>query len=194
MNLNVLIYFLLFLFFQTAFADPIRLSVSNETQYFYQNPKNSSALFSKFEIKLYGSKEINDIFSFRYDTTLNYVHLSKQDQKQIVLTPTRFGFFGQGSVFDYQIGFWQYSPEGTDINNLFDVIHGKDFRQPFSSENLSSFGLLLSTSFSFIDWKIFYVPQNSKSILPDTQSPWWPRTDSLPVKNAKRVGVSTICF
>ncbi len=170
--------------FQTARADPVRMSVSEETQYFYLNPKSSSTLFSKIEIKLYGAKEISDSFSFKYDSTLNYVHLSKQDQKQVVVTPTRFGFFHEGSVFDYQVGFWQYAPEGTDINNLFDVIHGKDFRQPFSSENLSSFGLLLRANLDLLDWKLFFIPQNSKSILPDTQSPWWPRTDSLPVKNA----------
>ncbi len=184
MSFYKLIFFSSLLFFQNTFAEPVRLSVSEETQYFYLYPKNSAFLFSKVELSLFGSWEISPDLSFRYDTTANYVHLSKQDLKQGLLIPTRLGFFGAASVFDYQIGFWQYAPEGTDLNNLFDVIHGKDFRQPLASENLSSLGLLLRTSFNFIDWKLFYIPYNTKSILPETQSPWWPRTEALPVQNA----------
>lgn len=184
MNFLLFLKFFLILFSQSAKADSDRIAVSYENQYFYLRPKNSAELFSKLEIKLYGSKKISDSFSFKYDTTLNYVHLTKQDEKKVLVIPTQLGFFGGGSIFDYQLGFWQYTPEGTDINNLFDVIHGKDFRQPFSSENLSSFGILIGASFDFISWKLFYIPKNSKSILPDTQSPWWPRTDALPVQNA----------
>ncbi|OFZ28449.1 MAG: hypothetical protein A2622_04945 [Bdellovibrionales bacterium RIFCSPHIGHO2_01_FULL_40_29] len=169
---------------QSLWAEPTRLSIANEVQYFYLNPKNSSPFFSKLEIKLYGSAELSDALDFKYNTTLNYVHLSQQDQKQMLINPTEFGFFGSASIFDYQLGFWQYTPEGPDINNLFNVIHGKDYRQPFSSENLSSLGLLVSATYEILTFKAFYIPKNSKSILPDTQSPWWPRTDTLPISNS----------
>ncbi len=147
-------------------------------------PKNSANIYSKTEIKSYGAFELSDAFSLKYDTTLNYVYLNKQDRKKAVLNPNRLGLFGSASFFDYQIGFWQHTAEGTDLNNLFDVVHGKDYRNPFSAENLSSAGLHLSATVDFLNWQIYYIPQNVKSILPDTQSPWWPRTGALPLTNS----------
>lgn len=167
-----------------CFAEPLRFSLSDENQYFYLNPKNSGTFFSKLEIKSFGAFDLGEDHSFKYDTTINYVYLNKQDLKKAVVNPNRFGFFGSTAFLDYQLGFWQHSADGTDLNNLFDVVHGKDYRNPFSSEKLSAAGLHLSTTFDLLNLQIFYIPQNVKSILPDTQSPWWPRTDALPITNS----------
>ncbi len=176
--------FLVLIFSELCAAEPLRFSISDENQYFYLNPKNSANFYSKLEIKSFGAFEFTDDHSFKYDATINYVHLSKQDLKKATLIPNRFGLFGSFAFLDYQLGFWQHSAEGTDLNNLFDVVHGKDYRNPFSSENLSAAGLHLSASFDLLNWRLFFIPQNVKSILPDTQSPWWPRTDALPITNS----------
>lgn len=169
----------------SAIADPLRFGVSTEVQSFYLNPKSSSSLFTKYEFKTFGQYDLTKHLRFKTDLTVNYVQLNpKQDRKQWVLNPNEFGFVGSNKAFDYELGFWTLVPEGTDINNIFDVIHGKDFRQPFASENLSSLGLLIKSHALNFDYSLFYIPKNRKSILPDTQSPWWPRTESFPIQSS----------
>ncbi len=172
------------IFSKLCFAEPLRFSISDENQYFYLNPKNSAAFFSKLEIKSFGGFDLSEEHSFKFDMSINYVYLNKQDLKKALVNPNRFGFFGSTSFLDYQLGFWQHSADGTDLNNLFDVVHGKDYRNPFLSENLSAAGLHLSATFDLLNLQFFYIPHNVKSILPDTQSSWWPRTDARPITNS----------
>lgn len=169
---------------QRVQSEPLHLSFSSEFQSFYLNPKNSSQFFSKYEIKTIGEYDLNSKLQFRTNASLNTTYLEKQDQKKVVLNPTDFGLYGSTKYFDYQIGSWVFTPEGTDLNNIFDVIHGKDYRQPFNSESLASWGLLTKAHFYKFDYSLFYIPKNLKSILPDTQSPWWPRTSSIPISNS----------
>lgn len=167
----------------SAFADPLRFAVSTEVQSFYLNPKSSSALFSKYEFKTFGQFELTKNLRFKTDMSVNYVQLSKQDQKQTVFNPNELGFNGSLGIFDYQLGSWTMVPEGTDLNNIFDVVHAKDYRQPFASENLASTGVLIKSHVFNFDYSLFYIPTNRKSLLPDTQSPWWPRTDTFPIQS-----------
>lgn len=176
--------FLLLTFSSFVFAEPLRYSFSTEVQDFYLNPKNSANLFTKYEFKIAGSHELNPSFTLKSNATINYVQLLKQDQKKILLNPTDFGIYYSNSVLDLNLGGWTLSPEGTDLNNIFEVIHGRDYRQPFSADNLASFGALFDLHAGKLDFKIFYIPLNTKSLLPDTQSAWWPRTDALPVTNS----------
>ncbi|MFZ3230153.1 MAG: hypothetical protein WA160_08105 [Pseudobdellovibrio sp.] len=163
----------------------MRFSFSTEAQSFYLNPKSSSSVFSKYEFKTFNAYEITSSLQFKSELSLNYTYLlTKQDQKQVVLNSNEFGFSGSSNLLDYQFGFWTLNPEGTDLNNIFDVIHGKDYRQPFASESFASFGLLLKSHVLNFDYSLFYIPKNRKSLLPDTQSPWWPRTSTLPIQNA----------
>lgn len=181
---NHLISFFILCFCASVFAEPLHFAVSTEVQSFYLNPKSSSSLFSKYEFKTFGQFDLTKNLSFKTNVAVNYVQLNKQDQKRTVLNPTEFGLFGSAGIFDYQLGSWIINPEGTDLNNIFDVVHGKDYRQPFASENLASLGLLVKSHVLNFDYSLFYIPKNRKSLLPDTQSPWWPRTDSLPVQNS----------
>lgn len=181
---HLLLTFILLFFCGSVFAEPLHVGVSTEIQSFYLNPKSSASLFSKYEFKTYGQFDITKNLSFKTNAAINYVQLSKQDQKQTVLNPSEFGLFGSAGIFDYQLGSWILTPEGTDLNNIFDVVHAKDFRQPFASESLASVGLLVKSHILNFDYSLFYIPKNRKSLLPDTQSPWWPRTDSLPIQNS----------
>ena len=165
-------------------ADPLRISVSAETQDFYLTPKNSSALFGKYEFKTFGRFDFQKDFSLRTNAAVNYVQMTSQDNKRILLNPTDFGLLYSSTNLDLNLGYWTVVPEATDLNNIFDVIHGKDYRQPFASENLGSLGLVTTFHFLNLDFRMFYIPKNTKSILPDTQSPWWPRTDALPLSNS----------
>ncbi len=163
------------------FAEPLRVLFSTEVQSFYLNPKNSSNLFAKYELKTAGKYEFTNSVSFKSNTVLNFVQLSPQDQKTVLVNPSDFGFYLTSTYADLNVGGWAFSPEATDINNIFEVIHGRDFRQPFAAENLGSLGALADFHVNNFDLKLFYIPKNSHSLLPDTQSPWWPRTDALPV-------------
>jgi len=165
-------------------AEPLRFSVSAEEQSFYLSPKSSANFFSKYEFKTFGQYDLARNLRFKTDFSVNYVQLNRQDQKQIIFNPNEVGFVGSAGFLDYQLGSWTFTPEGTDLNNIFDVIHAKDYRQPFNSENLASVGILLKSHFSNLDLNVFFIPKNRKSLLPDTQSPWWPRTDALPMENS----------
>lgn len=165
-------------------AETLRYSLSTEVQDFYLNPKNSAPLFAKYEFKTVGSLELNSNLALKTNVAVNYAQLTKQDDQKIVINPTDLGLLISSQWVDLNLGFWTLSPEGTDLNNIFEVIHGKDYRQPFASENLGSLGALADFHLTDFNLKLFYIPKNRKSLLPDTQSPWWPRTDALPVTNS----------
>ena len=184
MSLNLKIFLVLFFSTFSLRAETLGYSLSTEFQDFYLNPKNSAPLFAKYEFKTVGSFEVNSNLSLKTNVAVNYVQLTKQDDQKYVINPTDFGMLLSTSWVDLNLGFWTLSPEGTDINNIFEVIHGKDYRQPLASENLGSLGALIDFHFSNADFKLFYIPKNRKSLLPDTQSPWWPRTEALPVTNS----------
>lgn len=177
-------FFFFFFFSSLGMSESLGFSFSTEVQDFYLNPKNSAALFVKYEFTTVGNFELTKYLSFKSNATFNYVQLSKQDQKIFLTNPTDFGFLFSNSLLDLTLGGWTLSPEGTDLNNIFEVIHGRDYRQPFSAENLASPGALADLHIANLDFKLFFIPKNRKSILPDTQSPWWPRTEALPITNA----------
>lgn len=162
-------------------AETLRVEFTTEVQSFYLNPKSSSNLFAKYEFKTAGKYEFTNWLSLKSNAAFNYVQLNPQDQKTFLVNPSDFGFYLTSKFADLNLGGWSFSPEATDINNIFEVIHGRDFRQPFAAENIGSLGALADFHINNFDLKLFYIPKNSRSLLPDTQSPWWPRTDSLPV-------------
>ncbi len=179
------ILFLLFLcFVDWAQANEIFFSFSEEFQSFYLKPENSSDFLSRTEIKTKGLLDLTTNQKFKTDLSLSETYLNKQDQKSFLLNPTQFGYLGILKNTELFLGNFTLAGEGADINNIFDVINGKDFRQPFNANPLGSTGVLSTLSLGQFSLKTFFIPKNTKSLLPDTLSPWWPRTSALPLKNA----------
>ena len=160
-------------------------SVSSEIQSFYLNPNNSSNFFGKIELQSKGKYLLFPELNFILDAGIDSVFLNKQNKNQpVIFNPKQFGLNYSKSIVEMQLGGFTVTPEGADLNNLFDVIHGKDYRNPFNSKSFGSLGALFTIAQDPITIKLFYIPKNTKSLLPDLTSPWWPHTETLPIRNS----------
>ena len=179
-------FYFLILFFTSLHcgASEIFFTLATEIQDFYLHPQNSAGLFGRVELQSKGHYRIKPNLQFKVNATVNSVFMDRQDQRQVVFSPQQLGFTFSRREFDLHLGGFTFAPEGTDINNIFDVINPMDYRQPFNTKPLGSYGALLTLPFEGFTAKLFYIPKNTKSILPDTQSPWWPRTEQLPIRNS----------
>lgn len=177
---------LLFLFISIpAKARDVFFSVETEAQSFYLISDKSANLYGRLSLMSKGEQKINSKLSFKLDASIDSTYFNKQDRNQKVLfNPKQFGLALTTKKLDLQLGGFTLNPEGADLNNIFDVIHGKDFRNPFNSKSIGSLGALVTFPWDPATLKLFYIPKNTRSILPDTQSAWWPRTDSIPIRNS----------
>ncbi len=182
---TTLLFFYLLLFGFFAKADEIFFTFSTEVQSFYLNPPNSANLFGRAELLSKGSYSFTENFGFKLEAAGDYARLNKQDKMtKVVFNPKQFGFYSTLSNFDFHVGGFTVAAEGADLNNIFDVVHGKDFRNPFNSKTFGSLGLHTTMALDPVTVKLFYIPKNTKSLMPDTQSAWYPRTENLPIRNS----------
>lgn len=184
MRFNHLILCFLVFFTRPLMADELLFSVTAETQNFYLSPPNSATQFSRLQLDTKGEFSLLSSFKFKLDTSTDSVFMNKQDQHPVLFTPKQFGLFDSEKYFDFFLGGFVVHPDGADLNNLFDVVHGVDYRNPFNSKPVGSWGVNLNSTIESFHAELFYIPKNTRSLLPDTQSPWWPRTNSLPITNS----------
>ncbi|MBC7421031.1 MAG: hypothetical protein H7328_09920 [Bdellovibrio sp.] len=178
-------FILIFILGFFAQANEIFFSLSTELQSFYLNPQNSANLFGRVELQSKGDYQLFPSLKFKIDASVNSTFLNKQEKSQPVLfNPKQFGFNYSNSLLELQLGGFTVTPDGADLNNIFDVVHGKDYRNPFNSKSIGSIGLLSTFSMEPFTVKLFYIPKNTKSLLPDLDSPWWPHTETLPIRNS----------
>lgn len=76
--------------------------------------------------------------------------------------------------------------EGTDGLNPMDVASMKNSRDPLGGESLSSVGLALSGGQNFFTWDVLYIPRQTRTRLPGPTSPWFPRSNNLPLQRDDR--------
>ena len=79
----------------------------------------------------------------------------------------------------FQIGSMIKAWEGPDGHNPMDIATVKNFRDPFSPENLGSFGLAFSGGEGALTWDALYVPYQTEVVLPGERSRWLPRHVNL---------------
>lgn len=163
-------------------ANEISWSLSNEYQSFYQQPPSSSTYFDKLEVGTKGTIEKKN-FTLKLDTSINYVDAQSETKQDVRLNPKSLGLLKTLGHFDFFVGALVLPVDGTDLNNIFDVIQAKDYRQPFNSETLGSPALQTQMSFESLTAQFFFIPKNERSLLPNMNSPWWPRTSALPIQN-----------
>jgi hypothetical protein len=83
----------------------------------------------------------------------------------------------------FRAGFQTLSIDGPDIVNPADVIHSKNWIDPTSPVTYSSLGLSASQEIGKWNWEVFYVPEQTRPVLPGEHSPWLPRKNRLPVES-----------
>lgn len=174
----------LFLLSSPTRASELFFSFNQEIQSFYLSPNNSSPYFGRSELQTKGSLDIFNNFSFKLDTATNSTFMKQQDQNVVLFNPLELGAQWSTRYFEFFGGGFKIAGEGADINNIFDVVNSQDFRQPFNTKSIGSYGAILTIPTDQFTLKAFFIPQNQKSLLPDTQSAWWPRTEALPITNS----------
>ncbi len=183
---NLSFFFLFCLTFKiaTAHASDIFFSINQELQSFYLAPQNSSEYFGRTELLTKGELELFDNLKFKLETSLSDTFMKKKDQKSFLFNPSQLGLHYSPKNFEVFLGGFTLAGEGADLNNIFDVVNAQDYRQPFNSKAIGAPGIVLTIPSASFTVKAFFIPKNERSRLPDTQSPWWPRTDALPVRDA----------
>ncbi len=120
---------------------------------------------------------------FRSDLELQSDQLTKDSEEMTQFNPKSFYVENRSSPVSIKLGFQTIVPDGPDIVNPADVIHSKNWKDPTNTQHLGSAGLSLSQEIDEWQWEAFYIPQQTKPILPGEQSAWWPREKRLPIEN-----------
>lgn len=81
------------------------------------------------------------------------------------------------------IGQQQFSWEATDLINPFDFIHQKNLRNPLPAESLSAPSIEYTYLKGAHSIDLIYIVEQPKTILPDSESPWLPRSLDLPIES-----------
>lgn len=85
--------------------------------------------------------------------------------------------------FTFRFGYQTLSIDGPDVVNPADVVHSKNWIDPTSPITYSSAGISASQEINQWNWEIFYVPYQTKPVLPGEHSPWLPREKRLPIES-----------
>lgn len=165
-------------------ASELFFSVHQEIQNFYLSPQNSSSYFGRSELQTKGDLDLFKNLKFKLDSSSSLTFMNKQDQKSFLFNPNQLGLDFSSKYLEIFVGGFTTAGDGADINNIFDVVNPQDYRQPFNAKSIGSPGLIVTLPFDSFQIKGFYIPKNSRSLLPDTQSAWWPRTEALPITNS----------
>jgi hypothetical protein len=80
-------------------------------------------------------------------------------------------------------GFQTMAVDGPDIVNPADLVHSKNWVDPTSPVTYSSPGLSVAQELGKWNWEVFYIPVQTKPVLPGEHSPWLPRKNRLPVES-----------
>ena len=179
-----LILFFLLLFSLQLRADELFFSFNQEIQSFYLSPPNSSPYFGRTELLTKGQIDFLESLKFKLDTSASATFMKKQDQQSFLFNPSQLGLSFSSKYIEIFTGGFRFAGDGADLNNIFDVVNAMDYRQPFNAKGIGSYGAMLTLPYDSVSLKALYIPKNQKSLLPDTQSAWWPRTEALPIRNS----------
>lgn len=170
----------------SAKADELSLSASQEVQYFYLIKKDNSnesvsSSFNRTSLMTKGDFEFSENIKIKLDSEWTYTQIKNQSSKADLFSPLQLGLSFSSSHLDLFVGGFSLIPDGPDINNIFDVIDSKDYRQAFNTKPIGNLGINSQISLDNHYLKFFYIPLHNKSILPDMQSAFLPRTEAIPI-------------
>lgn len=167
-----------------ALSAGLRGALSQEAQHFYQTEKSNSQNFLRTQFNTRGELSISKNIKFKLDLTTFFSKVEYDKTNYLEASGDRFGFFYANEHVDFFAGSFAFTPDGPDLNNLFDVINAKDYKQPFQPVAIGSAGLHLNATIDVLTIQLFYFPQQSRSRLPSLNSVWWPRAQSLLLTNS----------
>ncbi len=83
----------------------------------------------------------------------------------------------------FKLGVQTLINDGPDVINPADVVHSKNWVDPTTPITMGSAGLSISQEIEKWSWEVFYIPYQTKPVLPGAHSPWLPRSKRLPVES-----------
>jgi hypothetical protein len=125
----------------------------------------------------------NRQWKFKSDLELRSDLASKDASEKFQFNPESFYLENKTTPVSVRAGYQTVVPDGPDILNPADVIHSRNWTDPTAPKNLSSLGLSLSQEIEEWQWELFYIPTQTKPVLPGEHSPWWPREKRLPIES-----------
>lgn len=181
-----IIYLLSYIFCFKIEAHDLSLNASQESQYFYlienkYSNESVSSIFNRTSLMTKGNIEFSENIKFKLDSEWTYTQIKNQSSQAEVFSPLQLGLSLSSSHLDFFVGGFSLIPDGPDINNIFDVIDSKDYRQVFNTKPIGNLGINSQISYDNHYLKFFYIPLHNKSILPDMQSAFLPRTEAIPI-------------
>jgi hypothetical protein len=122
-------------------------------------------------------------WKFRSDLDLKTDFLAKDANEKTQFNPQSFYLDWKPSSLRFRAGYQTIIPEGPDVLNPADVIHSKNWTDPMSASHLGSNGISISQEIEAWQWEAFWIPEQTKPLLPGEHSPWWPREKRLPIES-----------
>lgn len=98
--------------------------------------------------------------------------------------PKEFSLNYYGRKLNTSLGFYQTKKEGPDILDPLDYTQPKNYIDPLHSGKLSLLGLKTEYALnSYVTLELDYVILNRIPLIPDEDSPWYPREGVLPTQS-----------
>jgi len=128
--------------------------------------------------------ELNDVLSIRFHPWARTSADPYAWSSQSTFDPREISISETADNAALKVGYFTLKWEGTDGLNPMDIASMKDWGDPLNTPTKASAGIQFSKSFEHFDFEISYIPWNTPSSLPGTNSQWLPRKDNLPLRSS----------
>jgi hypothetical protein len=150
----------------------------------FSSRNNVPAQKAGIQLDLKLDKKFKSNWRLRSDTWIRTDFKSPDKVEQLQWNLKNLYLQKKGGGLTYRIGFQTLSIDGPDLMNPADVIHSKNWIDPSAPVTLGSAGISLSQESGDWNWELFYVPSQTRPVLPGEHSPWLPRENRLPIESA----------
>lgn len=135
----------------------------------------------QLDLKL--DKKFDSNWRFRSDTWVRTDFNSPDAVERFQWNPKNLYLQRKSGGFTFRVGFQTLAVDGPDMVNPADIVHSKNWVDPSSPVTLGSAGISISQEVSNWNWELFYVPSQTRPVLPGEHSPWLPRENRLPIES-----------
>jgi len=122
---------------------------------------------------------------FRVNATLwgqsDFLEKSETSKEQFAVDELTLSY--QKIARRLKLGYSYRSWEGTDVINPMNLLSSDNYRDPMHSRKQSGYGVFYDDAIGNWEWDATYLFQQSTPLLPEEESPWWPRNLYLPTES-----------
>lgn len=144
---------------------------------FVSNQKNAG-----IELQFDSRYRFNSVWSFQFAPWARSDGATPYDSEKNQFDINELNLGLEGKWGQLRAGISRLTWEGTDVLNPMDVIHAKNWRDPFEIKTRGSAGLFYSTQVNAFSFDAVFIPKQTEMLLPDKDSPWWPRKFAIPIQ------------